>query len=40
MQVVVEEQEDTDEVNAAGFSLVAQQLGCGSAYGTDETNDN
>ena len=39
MQVVVEEQEDADEINAAGFSLIAQQLACGSAYGGDIAQD-
>ena len=39
MQVAVEEQEDADEVNAAGFSLIAQQLGCFSAFGGDEAQD-
>jgi len=39
-QVVAEEQEDTDEGNAPGFSLIAQQKACTSSYGGDATQEN
>jgi len=39
-QVHVEEQEDTDEGNASGFSIVAQQKACTGSFGGDAGQDN